>query len=100
MLLCAVCGRRLTVRYRGNGGVYPVYQCSWRHKEALDRHACLSVPAAPLDEAVANRLVSAVTPATIQLALAALTTLEEREHAEQWRRRVERARYDLAESRY
>lgn len=104
MLLCAVCGRRLTVRYRGNGGVYPVYQCSWRHKEALDRHACLSVPAAPLDEAVANRLVSAVTPATIQLALAALTTLEEREQAiaEQWRRRVERARYeaDLAESRY
>ena len=55
-----------------------------------------------MDEAVANRLVSAVTPATIQLALAALTTLEEREQAiaEQWRRRVERARYDLAESRY
>ena len=63
------------------------------HKEALDRHACLSVPAAPLDEAVANRLVGAVTPATIQLALAALTTLEEREQAiaEQWRRRVERS---------
>jgi hypothetical protein len=98
MMLCAACGRRLTVRYRGNGGVYPVYQCSWRHKEALASHACLSVPAAPLDEA--NRLVSAVTPATIQLALAALTTLEEREQAEQWRRRVERARYDLAESRY
>jgi DNA invertase Pin-like site-specific DNA recombinase len=104
MMLCAACGRRLTVRYRGNGGVYPVYQCSWRHKEALASHACLSVPAAPLDAAVGARLVSAVTPATIQLALAALTTLEEREQAiaEQWRRRVERARYeaDLAESRY
>ena len=43
-------------------------------------------------------------PVTIELALKALTSLEERDHAigAQWRRRIERARYDadLAERRY
>src|SRR5258705_11735365 len=51
-----------------------------------------------------DRLVTAVTPLTIELALEALTSLEERDQAiaAQWRRRIERARYDadLAERRY
>lgn len=45
-----------------------------------------------------------VTPLTIELALEALTSLEERDKAiaAQWRRRIERARYDvdLAERRH
>ncbi len=104
LLLCGLCGRRLGVRYTGNGGVYPLYQCIWRHREALARHACLTVPATPLDGALAARIVTAVTPATIALALEALNSLEERDRAiaAQWRRRIERARYevDLAERRY
>ena len=28
MLLCGECGRRLTVRYKGNGGLYPMYHVS------------------------------------------------------------------------
>src|SRR5215468_1882579 len=104
MLLCGICGRRLSVRYTGNGGLYPIYQCNWKHREALSRHACMNVAAKPLDAAVASRLVTAVTPLTIKLALEALTSLEERDKAiaAQWRRRIERARYDadLAERRY
>src|SRR5215831_11631205 len=73
-------------------------------REALSRHACMNVAAKPLDAAVASRLVTAVTPLTIKLALEALTSLEERDKAiaAQWRRRIERARYDadLAERRY
>jgi hypothetical protein len=104
LLVCGRCGRRLGIRYTGNGGIYPIYQCIWRHREALARHACFTVPARPLDEAIAERIVTAVTPATIALALQALTSLEERDRAigAQWRRRIERARYevDLAERRY
>ena len=104
MLVCGVCGRRLGVRYTGNGGIYPIYQCIWRHREALAPKACLSVPASPLDQAIAERLVCAITPVTIELALAALTSLEQRDHeiGAQWRMRIERARYeaDLAERRY
>jgi DNA-binding transcriptional MerR regulator len=104
MLLCGACGRRLGIRYTGNGGIYPVYQCIWKHREALSPRACLSITAAPLDQAITSRLVNAITPATIELALAALTSLEERdcEIGSQWRMRIERARYDmdLAERRY
>jgi DNA invertase Pin-like site-specific DNA recombinase len=104
MLVCGVCGRRLGVRYTGNGGIYPIYQCVWKHREALASKACLSVPADPLDQSITERLVSAITPVTIELALAALTSLEQRDHeiGAQWRMRIERARYeaDLAERRY
>jgi Site-specific recombinases, DNA invertase Pin homologs len=43
LLVCGICGRRLGVRYTGNGGLYPIYQCNWRHREALSRKACMSV---------------------------------------------------------
>jgi DNA invertase Pin-like site-specific DNA recombinase len=104
ILLCGDCGRRLTIRYRGNGGIYPVYQCLWKHREGIASCACLSVSSIPLDNAVTDRLISAITPVTIELALAALTNLEERDReiGTQWRMRIERARYDvdLAERRY
>lgn len=104
VLLCGTCGRKLGVRYTGNGGLYPDYQCTWKHREGLTGHACMSVPAKPIDAILADRLVTAVTPLTIQLALEALTNLEERDQAiaAQWNRRIERARYDvdLAERRY
>ena len=104
LLVCGHCGRRLTVRYTGNGGLYPMYQCLWRHREALAPRACLSFPAAALDDRVTARLAVAVTPTAIDLALDALNTLEARDQAiaAQWQRRIERARYevDLAERRY
>ena len=31
LLLCGVCGRALTVRYTGNGGIYPCYPVSYTH---------------------------------------------------------------------
>ena len=104
MLLCGECGRRLTVRYKGNGGLYPMYQCQWKHREGLSSRACLEVASTPLDRAIADRVVGAITPVTIELALAALSNLEERDReiGAQWRMRIERARYDanLAERRY
>src|SRR5262249_38062784 len=83
---------------------YPMYQCTWKRREALAPHACMNLPFRLLDNAVADRILAAVTPLTIELALNALSNLEERDHAiaAQWRRRIERARYDadLAERRY
>ena len=104
LLLCSQCGHRLSVRYTGNNGIYPSYQCTWRHREALTTRACMSVPAPPLDRAISDRLLTAITPVAIDLAIAALTSLEKRdfEIGAQWRLRIERARYevDLAERRY
>jgi hypothetical protein len=81
-----------------------MYQCVWKHRDALASRACLNVPSAPLDETIAERLVGAVTPIALELALAALTSLEERDRqiGTQWRMRIDRARYEaeLAERRY
>jgi hypothetical protein len=103
LLLCGVCGRRLTVRYTGNGGIYPIYECNWSRREAIPHH-CISLAARPPDDAIAERLLTAVTPLTIKLALEALASLEERDKiiSAQWYRKIERARYeaDLAERRY
>src|SRR5262245_49502214 len=104
LLLCGICGRRLTVRYTGNGGLYPIYECNWRSRDGLPLRHCMSLAAGPLDDAITERVLTAVTPLTIKLALEALTGLEERDKliSAQWHRRIERARYeaDLAERRY
>jgi DNA invertase Pin-like site-specific DNA recombinase len=63
LLVCGICGRRLASRYIGNGGLYPVYNCNWKHREALARRDCLAV------SANAERVLVAVTPLTIELAL-------------------------------
>ena len=75
------CGRRLSVRYTGHGGRYPVYRCIWKHREALAIHACMTAPFKPLDNAISERIVTAVIPLTIDHALKALTSLEERDQA-------------------
>ena len=45
LLVCGHCGRRLTVRYTGNGGLYPMYQCLWSTGRRWRRApACRSPP--------------------------------------------------------
>ncbi len=66
LLFCGICGHRLTVRYTGNRGLYPIYECNWRHREALPPTHRMCLPAKPLDDAISERLLTAVTPLTIQ----------------------------------
>jgi DNA invertase Pin-like site-specific DNA recombinase len=104
LLLCGTCGRRLTVRYTSNGGLYPIYECNSRSRDGPPLRHCMSLPAGPLDDAITERMLTAVTPLTIKLALGALASLEQRDKlvSAQWRWRIERARYEaeLAERRY
>jgi DNA invertase Pin-like site-specific DNA recombinase len=104
MLLCGTCGHALTVRYQGKGGIYPIYQCSWRCREGLATRSCFNVRTALFDDAICEQVLKALKPAEIELALAALSELEQRDQAvmRQWQMRIERAEYDcaLAERRY
>lgn len=104
MLLCGTCGRALTVRYRGNGGIYPVYECNWKRREGLTTKNCLTVRTGLLDGPICEEVFKVLKPAEIKLAMAALNDLEQRDHAimQQWRMRIERAEYEcaLAERRY
>src|SRR5450631_1109451 len=104
LLLCSTCGRALTVRYQGNGGIYPVYECNWRRREGLATKNCLTVRTNLLDDVICEEVFKALKPAELELALAALNELEQRDQAimRQWQMRIERADYEcaLAERRY
>jgi DNA invertase Pin-like site-specific DNA recombinase len=104
LLLCGHCGRRLTVRYLGNGGVYPCYLCNWLRREGLASKDCMSFRCDQLDAAVSEEVLKTLQPVELELALAALAELESRDQAllRQWQMRLERAEYEaaLAERRY
>ena len=104
LLLCGICGHALTVRYTGNGGIYPCYLCNRLRREGLTTKDCMSFRCDLLDAAIAQEVLNALQPAEIELALAALQELESRDRAisRQWQMRLERAEYEaaLAERRY
>src|SRR5271167_2422273 len=104
LLLCGSCGHALTVRYTGNGGIYPTYLCSWLRRQGLATKDCMSFRCDLLDAAVSEEVLKALRPAELELALAALRELEVRDQAtlRQWLMRLERAEYEvaLAERRY
>ena len=104
LLLCGSCGRRLSVRYKGNGGIYPTYECNWLKREGLSTKCCMSLRCDLLDRPVGERVLEALKPAQIELALKAFDELEKRTEVvtRQWRMRIERAEYEaqLARRRY
>jgi DNA invertase Pin-like site-specific DNA recombinase len=104
LLICGVCGRRLTVRYKGNGGIYPVYDCNWRRRAGQSRKSCMTIQSGLVDQAVARRVLQVVNSDQLHVALDVLHELEQRDKSlqGQWRMRLQRAEYEaqLAQRRY
>jgi len=104
LMLCGTCGHALTLRYRGNGGLYPVYLCSGQRRDARATRDCMILRCDVLDAAIATKALQALKPAQLELALATLQELEMRDQSvlRQWQMRLERAEYEtaLAERRY
>lgn len=104
LLLCGICGRKLSVRYQGHGGGTPTYECNHQRREGLATRSCLSLRCKEPDEAVAAEALRMLEPAQLELAVGAIKHLEERDAVitQQWRRRLERADYEaqLAERSY
>ena len=104
LLLCAGCGRRLSPRYTGNAGIYPIYECTARHQDTIYRKECVTIQADLVDQAISRRILEVLQPEQLEIALRALKELEERSEAidRQWRMRIERLEYQaqLAQRRY
>jgi transposase len=100
---CGRCGRRLAVHYQGTNST-PGYHCANRTLVNGRGERCLSVGGAQIDQAVTAAFLAALAPAGVAAALAAAETLEADHDAAlgQWRRQLERARYEAvrAERRY
>jgi DNA invertase Pin-like site-specific DNA recombinase len=104
LLICSSCGRRLSPRYRGNGGIYPIYECNWRKREGLSKTSCMTVQCGHLDRAVEARVLEVINQEQIDLALEAFEVLQQREQqiSGQWKLRLQRAEYEvqLAQKQY
>lgn len=98
--VCGRCGRRMSLRYSGPAGNYPVYTC--RADRGHDGGPlCQEVRALPVDARVESILLEALTPDRIAIAIAALGQMEEeaRQLERQWALRRERARYEAERAR-
>ena len=104
LLLCGGCGRRLSPRYMGNGGIYPIYGCTGRHQDTIYRKECVHIQADLVDQAVCRRVLEVLQPEQFEIALRALNELQERCEAidRQWQMRIQRLEYQaqLAQRRY
>ncbi len=93
ILYCGGCGRPMSTRYHRDGRA--AYECAASRADQTATPGCRSVAAATLDEAVAERLLAALNPEEVALALAAATEVADRQ-ARTTRAAelaVERARY-------
>ncbi len=91
---CAKCGRRLQVRYGGRRHRH-TYVCS-RLMSDYGGAICQQLAGPPLDDLVSRWVLDALTPAALELSLAAAANVE-RERADLvrlWQQRLERAGYE------
>ncbi len=104
MVLCGVCGQRMTVRYHTRSAeLVPNYICQ-RDGIAHAERVCQSILGSGIDAAISTLLMETLTPLTLEVALAVQQELQQRlDEADRLRRQhVERARYeaDLARERF
>ncbi len=104
LLVCGRCGHRMMVSYGNTGGASKAktlrYSCQ---RDAIDygEAKCQSLSGAVLESFVVERLLQAVSPASLALSLAASEDIErEREQLDQhWQQRLARSRYEVEQSR-
>jgi DNA invertase Pin-like site-specific DNA recombinase len=104
MVLCGVCGQRMTIRYHTRKAeLIPDYSCQRDSIEHAER-VCQSIHGLGIDAAIGTLLLETLTPLTLEVALAVQQELQQRlDEADHLRRQhVERARYeaDLARERF
>ncbi|MBW6487315.1 MAG: recombinase family protein [Syntrophobacterales bacterium] len=104
IVICGVCGCRMTVRYHERrGALLPQYVCQ---RDGIEnaRKPCQRIPGATVDRAIGELLMKTMTPVTLDVAMAVQEELSKRlDEADRLRtKQVERACYEseLARRRY
>jgi hypothetical protein len=95
LIMCGNCGRRLQVRYN----TAPTYLCTG-HFNLGTPQQCYGLKATAVDGLVAQQVLRALEPAALELSLQSLEDIH-RERArldQQWKQRLERARYETQRS--
>ncbi len=99
LLVCGACGRRMYASYRSKSTAY--YGCMRRKNEGS---TCCGLEAGAVDDLVAQQVLRALEPATLELSLKAIQDVhKERDRLHRhWKHRLERATYEAerAERQY
>ncbi|WP_327241592.1 recombinase family protein [Streptomyces sp. NBC_01320] len=100
LAVCGHCGRKIAVHYRGKHRATPGYHCHGAELVAGRGQRCLTVGGVQIDAAVAGAFLAAIEPAALEACLAAADELETGHDTAlaQWRREVERARFQAAKA--
>lgn len=95
ILRCGACGGSMTTLHRREGSYY---ECGHSRADHINTPACRSVKTVVVDQLIARRLLEAVAPEEIALALAAADEVADRRSraSRAVELRVERARYEAA----
>lgn len=103
LLLCGRCGGRLSVRYQGQNGRYPSYDCNRLRENRIGEY-CLHVYARNVDEPIVDVVLSMLSRDRLLDATRVIEIVDEQHAAldRQWKLRLERAHYDAkrAERQY
>jgi len=104
LVICGVCGLRMTVRYHtDHGHLMPEYVCQRRGIQTAEP-ICQHLPGGQIDQAVTELVLKAVNPASLDVALEVFEELRARQaEVDRLRRaQVERAREEaeLAQRQY
>jgi DNA invertase Pin-like site-specific DNA recombinase len=91
---CGCCGRSMATFYTSAG--QSGYDCKWSRVDGVGTPGCRGVMGEMIEQAVAQRLLAAVAPEQIALALKAADTVTDRRSraSRAVELRIERARYD------
>jgi len=101
LVICAKCGRRMTLRYHQRGGrLSPDYLCQKQGAEQC-RPVCQNVPGGTVDDALSALIVDSISPLALEVALNVQQQLQERlAEADRLRRQVvQRAQYEAEQAR-
>jgi len=104
LLVCGICGRRMTIRYAINKAIVPTYQCNWQKRQGLTACTCFSFRADIVDPVIQQKVIEILTPANISIAVKALAEIEKRNLAldKHWQMNIQRCQYhvDIAQRRF
>jgi DNA invertase Pin-like site-specific DNA recombinase len=101
---CGVCGQKMSVLHQASRAKRaPSYICQRGYREG-EAHICQSMSSRPVDAAVVQAFLEAVSPLGVEVALQVLDKVEQElaDKQRQWQLQLEQARYEarLAERRY
>ena len=101
LVICGRCGSRMNVHYHSEAKASPSYVCDRRKRLTANEPTCWVLAAPPVDAAVENQVLEALTAENIDLSLLVLKELKKGDEDEKahWQIRLEKARYEAERAR-